>query len=892
MRSYIDRQHGVSTNQGVVVTVPTSATRAGADWVRAALQVNPFDYVGHPAPSDSFADEQTYNAALLDSCEALGITLLAVTDHWKVSTARGLIDDAAARGIVALPGFEANCHEGFHLLVIFEAGTDLDSITACIGWCGAPDDDPHGPGEKTFAEIVRSMGSKGAVVIPAHVNVATSGLLSREQGKPLQKIVKHEGILALATCPGQPAMGDQLAILQNAKPYERAYPLVEVYADDVSSPSALNEDGATTWYKMARPSLQGLLHALRTPETRVRTAPPSEPRGTRITRVSWTGGFLDGVSIPIGPDLTTLIGGRGTGKSTVIESLRFALDQPPMGGASKLDHDKVVKKVLGPGAVVRVEIQTDRPTPARYLIQRTVGDPPLVIDSSGSVTQQCPRDVAGEIEVFGQHELAELAGDKAMLAQLVRRLGGEEVAERSRPDLVEQLRKNTTALAEVELQQENLETDLADIPRLEEQMARYVATDLEAKMTASRLISDERAVLSEYRRRIEAVEKRVADFNVSALLDEIRRDGADTEAGLRVTELARARTAVEDLATTIEAAFVTIREALITRKTSFETAASAWGVVVQPELDEHAATVRELVDEGHDPDAYLKTSEALTRLRLRAEERSALARRHTRLTDERSETLGQLAVLDAEISTELTKAITATNAVTKGKVVVRPVSSPERDAIKQVINKHFNTPRTQIMAAIDGEDFSVRTLVEAARQGARQLGKFGIVGAQAAALIGHGEKLLRELEEYRVGLAVDVYLNVADNGTDLRKLEDLSKGQRATALLLMLLSVTTSPIVIDQPEDDLDNRFVYRGIVPHLRSLKGSRQILVSTHNANVPVLGDAELVIVLGSNGRRGYPVDSGIGSLDERVIRDHAERLLEGGEDAFRARRHLYGF
>lgn len=104
--------------------------------------------------------------------------------------------------------------------------------------------------------------------------------------------------------------------------------------------------------------------------------------------------------------------------------------------------------------------------------------------------------------------------------------------------------------------------------------------------------------------------------------------------------------------------------------------------------------------------------------------------------------------------------------------------------------------------------------------------------------------------------------------------------------------MSSTPLVLDQPEDELDKRFVYSGVVPRLRAHKGQRQVLVSTHNANVPVLGDAELVIALESDGRSGRAMDSGIGSLDERSIRKHAERLLEGGEDAFRARRHLYGF
>jgi ABC-type cobalamin/Fe3+-siderophores transport system ATPase subunit len=104
-----------------------------------------------------------------------------------------------------------------------------------------------------------------------------------------------------------------------------------------------------------------------------------------------------------------------------------------------------------------------------------------------------------------------------------------------------------------------------------------------------------------------------------------------------------------------------------------------------------------------------------------------------------------------------------------------------------------------------------------------------------------GEPCFRELEELTVGQAVDVQLDVSANGgtRQYRSIDQLSKGQRATALLLLLLGASSAPLIIDQPEDDLDNRFVYEGIVTKWRELKGSRQIIASTHIANVPVLGD-----------------------------------------------------
>jgi hypothetical protein len=183
--------------------------------------------------------------------------------------------------------------------------------------------------------------------------------------------------------------------------------------------------------------------------------------------------------------------------------------------------------------------------------------------------------------------------------------------------------------------------------------------------------------------------------------------------------------------------------------------------------------------------------------------------------------------------------------------------------------------------------------VAAVRGGTDELEKLGIKGAQATNLIDAGEPLLRELEELAVGHAVDVLLRVdAGGGQTLKTMDELSKGQRATALLLLLLGASTAPLVIDQPEDDLDNRFIYDGVVKHLRQLKGVRQIIASTHNANVPVLGDAELIVALEGDGQHGRPATNGVGSLDDAAIRSMAENLLEGGPAAFNARQHLYGF
>jgi predicted ATPase len=105
----------------------------------------------------------------------------------------------------------------------------------------------------------------------------------------------------------------------------------------------------------------------------------------------------------------------------------------------------------------------------------------------------------------------------------------------------------------------------------------------------------------------------------------------------------------------------------------------------------------------------------------------------------------------------------------------------------------------------------------------------------------------------------------------------------------MLSSESNIPLIIDQPEDNLDGEFIYQSLVPVLRRAKERRQVIVVTHNANIAVLGDAEQIIVLRSNNERGIIVHRG--SIDDPAIRDAACTILEGSQEAFQRRARVYG-
>ena len=152
---------------------------------------------------------------------------------------------------------------------------------------------------------------------------------------------------------------------------------------------------------------------------------------------------------------------------------------------------------------------------------------------------------------------------------------------------------------------------------------------------------------------------------------------------------------------------------------------------------------------------------------------------------------------------------------------------------------------------------------------------------------------LMELEALELNHRVDIFLNVAHGLADpvFRPLSKLSTGQQCTAILHMLLLENADPLIMDQPEDNLDNAFIAERIVTELRDAKTRRQFLFATHNANIPVFGDAEWIGVF-TAAKNQDCLSLVQGSIDVPVIRDHVAGILEGGRDAFIQRKEKYEF
>jgi len=223
----------------------------------------------------------------------------------------------------------------------------------------------------------------------------------------------------------------------------------------------------------------------------------------------------------------------------------------------------------------------------------------------------------------------------------------------------------------------------------------------------------------------------------------------------------------------------------------------------------------------------------------------------------------------------------------------------DAELLNALIREHVGGQLAALLRAVSVLVTSGRALADAGRAGAESLS--ALLGeaprAQVDRLVAAGENLWLLFEEQIAQPRPLIELNIGTADQPLwHPLESLSSGQKATALLLLLLSHSQAPLLIDQPEDDLDNAFVSTSIVPLLRAQKDVRQFILCSHNANIPVLADADLLAafdVQHVDGRlRAHLPDERLGSLDAPAVQVLVEELLEGGREAFEARRYRYGF
>lgn len=879
----------------------------GATFVRADLHLHSFG----PGGSYDVADSGMTPEAIVAEAERLGISVVAITDHNATGNVGRAVTAAEGRPVLVVPGVELSTPAG-HLLVYAE---NQDKLGRIVGRLSFSED--RKACRTSAAEVLLAVEEFGGIAIAAHIDL-DSGIEAQIPGFGDAKasVIASRTLVAVevanrsaltwytASDPEEPRRRLLTARLDaHGDPLARGLPRIQ--SSDAHALRALGRNWANeeklTRLKMSSLDWVSFRAAFADGEARVRVENVVPERVPQFVGMYLEGGFLDAQTLPFSPNLTCIIGGRGSGKSTAFQVLRKFVGHDP---APDLAQSEVW------------------PERARLVFRDEVGrEHVLGFDGDGEVhlvDGPGPRPVV-EIECLQQGEMArtiETCGrDPSTLLAFLDQLVDLE-------DLPSRLSAARDALIANGREIEELDTSLAAYDEVKRQLEFKTRQQGAAKEANSeRLIK----LQTDHARAVQARRETLSAFDRTA------ENLSGTVAELRLTDLEELADAAAALAETpgedpFPGILERFRKALSSAHGGLDSAAKSSRPEVVAFLercrqrqDETQRSISEEVEKLRAQGVQLDTKflttlaaevekldrrvKALDRQRTRRVEleraRADLLREHRSLHSEVSTKRQALAarlttklrefLVDWEISLKFGESMLAPDAeaalkesmewrtaqVPKASALIRAMGVP---AVLEAIRKKDSAA----LAAARTPDGGVILAAADAAEVVRRLSDF---------------RLRRRLEE--CGYSDMPRLTVARRVLDeagkptgrvrTQEFAKLSLGQQQSIILAILLSVPgTRPLLIDQPEDNLDSAFIFQILVRALRSIKESRQVILVTHNANIAVLADSDLVVPLKATADKAYVLTSG--TVEGPKVRDVVCDILEGGRAAYQKRGRLY--
>jgi len=620
----------------------------------------------------------------------------------------------------------------------------------------------------------------------------------------------------------------------------------------------------------------------------------------RIMSLRVTGGFLDGLQLNFSDGLNCIIGGRGTGKTSVLELMRWTLDLIPED--DKTQRFKTISKLiqanLGSG-VVELRIGTEHGI--NYCVQRSWGSETIVQNESGEVVDiNISQGNVLSFDVYSQNQIEDIANNPFFQLVLLDKFVSEKVkdAKSQIQSLVHDLDSNASEILKLRQETSELREQNTQLPAIVEKLKAFKIDGSDEEAKAIRREGEFKTIRDQEKRCLDQLEKLLSGTESrlrettsqlpsqkDELFDLAIMEGPNKTQIQKVKDLADA--GIRDIASLVEKA---VKRAIETESEISLLATEFKALHGQQEKAYQAFLSESKKEQGKvkERDALLsrqaELQECQKKLRKRSEE---LAKKDA----ERTEILGRLSEIKderfqvrSEMATDLSGRLNPT--------------------IRLKVEQYGNVDsyRALLLEAMKGSGFRYAQIVD-------KLVK-RIPPQEFAAIVQRSDvETLREQLELDADRANRVILQLKDtpelfkievvelhdrptvelkDGPDYKDSTALSTGQKCTTILPILLLESASPLLIDQPEDNLDNAFIFETIVKSIRKVSGNRQLILVTHNPNIPVLGEAEQVFVLSSTGRHSSLKASG--SVDE--VKEEVETILEGGKEAFQKRKERYGY
>ncbi len=863
-----------------------------------------FDFHTHTPASDDFMQgrNQQDKAKVtpeywLQKFMQKGIECVAITDHnsggWIDTLQQKLHELASAenkpdwyRPLYLFPGVEISADD-VHILAIFgqdKNKSDIDLLLGAVGYRGA-DGKSDEVITKSITEVVDEITKRDGIAIPAHVDKKKG--LFRRQGSPLKQALGKTNIYAMELCDSE---------YQKPQLYrEKKLQWTEVRGSDTHN-FRREEFGAFTWIKMDEPSIEGLKLSLIDGAASVNRNMSDKPNRyaeflieeLQICQAQYIG-RSEPLNCRFSPFLNTIIGGRGSGKSTLLEFMRLALRRDKeipetlQEESSKYFAVGAENLLTGNSRVSLIYRKSDTRYRLNWSARSDMSS--LEVEKDG----KWKPDV-GEIKslfpayIYSQKQIFELAKNPRALLNIIDEAPdvGYATIDTQKRELVnryKQIEQKMRELNEKIAQEDRLRGESNDLARQIEQIEKSGHTE----------------VLQNYRKRqqqLNEIESLESDWQyMSQQIGEMR----DAIAPARFTEqhftgrpdmlsVLRARNEkwraisdkVSDLAQEAQS---------VVAGWQAEKNAADWMRALKADMEQYEQLRTQLAQQDIDPNRYPFLLAQQKILQRELQQIGEYQSRKGELEAEKQKVFKKIAENRKALSDkrqDFLSCILQDNPSVR--IEVKPFGE-DWDGIEQDIRRilqcsdRFDRDIEQVKKVYhSGGDQKIENLkrrIDRIRSGEER--------PRDVRFAHHLQSLPQEsVSDFILWFPGDD-LKITF-GSNNQPIEQGSPGQKTAALLAFILSYGSEPLLLDQPEDDLDNELIYSLIVRQLRETKSRRQVIVVTHNANIVVNGDAEMVLSLKVAG--GETQVQQPASIQEEQVRQAICDILEGGQQAFEQR------
>ena len=850
---------------------------AGLKFVRA-------DFHLHTCKDKEFSFLGEQNDFVKDYVSALkqaNINIGVITNHNKFDKDeyKAIRKAAKKEDIYILPGVELTIKEGangIHTLIVFDPDewfSDGDNhIQTFLTAAFATIPNPENRNTKCTYDLRNTLEALEAYnrdyfVVFAHVDQG-SGLFSECKGGIL------ESLAGLAPFRKRVLGLQKSKTRDNIVQFERCfgYTPALVEGSDPKSVADIGKGDKQTYLKLGDYSYSAIKFALQDCDNRVADSVPVARHGY-IESLSFQGGKFDGQEIVFSPELNTLIGIRGSGKSSVLEAIRYIFGIPVQ--TDKEYKESLIKNVFGSGGKAILSIVDKHEK--KYTISRIFGERVNILDEEGNDLNITPLSLFDGVQYFGQKDLSNSADhENGLLEKLV---SGKVGKEASIDNNIDELITVIGQLLDVGKIPGKIEDTTTQKTEIEHKMSIYQEKGIAEKLKKQSGYTTDKAKLDSVKGRVDNVLQtlRIAFEKNSSVYGLLQGHNSEYNKDLideTQTLLASVDEQLKSIATSIHA--------IESKGKDFANIILKLSERITGLADEFAEIKREIKDETLDIDGFVKLTAELERVK------------------EKLAQLNEEALSRTKIEAVFTKAARQRN-----EALLETFNAYKAET--EHINQAQNELRIEIFFKGDREGFKAQLKSDFRGSGISD-SKYQTMSEQFVDYVAlvedwilfNGEKLrgilspseYSKLDDRLQVQYIESVKQQVQNKVEIyyhdKLLRQHSIGQRASALILFILTQDNNDIIfIDQPEDDLDNKVIYDEVINAIAKKKPHIQFIFATHNANIPVLGDAERVLVVEFQDTK---IDVSQGNIDLGSTHKQIVDIMEGGKEAFDKRQLIY--